>query len=79
MDAVTNHPHNNGGPFRLTVCHSGSDGSWIAQRIANERAPPCAPADRVGTNRLGGTEQTPVIDKGGYWRVFLTVLEGRPE
>ncbi|WCD90905.1 hypothetical protein KPP03845_107334 [Streptomyces xanthophaeus] len=49
------------------------------QRIANERAPPCAPADRVGTNRLGGTEQTPVIDKGGYWRVFLPVLEGRPE
>ncbi|MEU9108159.1 putative T7SS-secreted protein [Streptomyces xanthophaeus] len=77
VDAVTNNPHYNGGPLRLMVCHSGSDGSWIAQRIANELGTTVrAPTDRVGTDRLGGTGQTPVIDKGGYWRVFLPMLEG---
>ncbi|MFD0269357.1 RHS repeat-associated core domain-containing protein [Streptomyces sp. NPDC127106] len=77
VDAVTNNPHYNGGPLRLMVCHSGSDGSWIAQRIANELGTTVrAPTDRVGTNPALGPGQTPQIDKGGYWRVFLPMLEG---
>ncbi|MCJ0873264.1 putative T7SS-secreted protein [Streptomyces sp. AP-93] len=78
VDAVTNNPHYNGGPLRLMVCHSGADGSWVAQRIANELGTTVrAPTDRVGVERLGGPGQTPQIDRGGYWRVFLPMLEGR--
>ncbi len=53
-------------------------GSWCVTRARTDpgsptasptnSAPPCAPTDRVGTDRLEGTGQTPVIDKGGYWR-----------
>ncbi|GGW58609.1 putative T7SS-secreted protein [Streptomyces xantholiticus] len=76
VDAVTNNPHYNGGPLRLMVCHSGSLDSGIAQQIANEMGTTVrAPTDKVGTNPLLGTGQTPQIANDGYWRIFLPMLE----
>ncbi|MFJ6370807.1 putative T7SS-secreted protein [Streptomyces virginiae] len=77
VDAVRNNPHYNGGPLRLMVCHSGSDAAWTAQRIANELGTTVrAPTDRAGTNPALGPGQVPQVDNGGYWRVFLPMLEG---
>lgn len=77
VDAVRNNPNYNGGPLRLMVCHSGSDTAWTAQRIANELGTTVrAPTDRAGTNSLLGPGQVPQVDNGGYWRVFLPMLEG---
>ncbi|MFD9264567.1 hypothetical protein ACFWB1_15345 [Streptomyces goshikiensis] len=77
VDAVRNNPHCTGGPLRLVVCHSGSDAAWTAQRIANELGTTVrAPTDRAGTNPLVGPGQVPPVDNGGYWRVFLPMLEG---
>ncbi|MER5737245.1 putative T7SS-secreted protein [Streptomyces sp. NPDC002262] len=77
VDAIRNNPNYDGGPLRLMVCHSGADTSGIAQRIANEMGVTVkAPTDRVGTNPLLGTGQVPQIDNGGYWRIFLPMIEG---
>ncbi|MCX4664857.1 putative T7SS-secreted protein [Streptomyces uncialis] len=73
-DAVMNNPHYNGGPLRLMVCHSGADGSGIAQQLANELGVTVrAPTDMVGTNPVLGPGQAPQIANNGNWRVFLPI------
>ncbi|GAA2941628.1 putative T7SS-secreted protein [Kitasatospora cinereorecta] len=77
VDAITNNPSYNGGPVRLMVCHSGADGSGIAQQVANELGITVrAPTEKVGTNPIMGTGQIPQIDRDGYWRIFLPISSG---
>ncbi|AKG41407.1 YD repeat protein [Streptomyces xiamenensis] len=75
VDAVRSNPNYNGCGLRLLVCHSGATSSRIGQQIADEMGVTVqAPTNRVGTNRYGGTGQTPVIAEGGYWRIYLPIL-----
>lgn len=74
VDAVLNNPHYDGGPLRLMVCHSGSSG--IARQVANELGVTVrAPTNMVGTNPVLGRGHDPVIADGGYWRIFLPIVQ----
>ncbi|MYT68363.1 MULTISPECIES: RHS repeat-associated core domain-containing protein [unclassified Streptomyces] len=74
VEAVRSNPEYDGGAVRLLVCHSGCSG--VAQDVANGLGVPVtAPTTRVGVMRLGGPDQTPHLDPGGYWRTFLPMPE----
>ncbi|MFB7998977.1 hypothetical protein ACFC4G_39920 [Streptomyces sp. NPDC056002] len=80
VDAIRNNPnYHPGEPVRLVSCHSGADAvppeMPLGQTVANELGVPVyAPTDRVGTGSTLGLNQTPTIDRNGYWRVFLPVV-----
>ncbi|MFE0271633.1 RHS repeat-associated core domain-containing protein [Streptomyces sp. NPDC058992] len=76
VDAIQNNPNYTGGNVRLLVCHSGAGGSsCTAQHVANELGVTVrAPTDMVGTNPALGPGQKPQIAKGGYWRIFLPMV-----
>ncbi|MFI8792951.1 hypothetical protein [Streptomyces sp. NPDC055105] len=80
VDAIRHNPnYHPGEPVRLVSCHSGADAvppeMPLGQTVANELGVPVyAPTDRVGTGSTLGLNQTPTIDRNGYWRVFLPVV-----
>ncbi|MFI6056355.1 hypothetical protein ACIBCO_40650 [Streptomyces violascens] len=78
VDAIRSNPNYHGEPVRLVSCYSGADTHPpelpLGQSVANELGVPVyAPTDRVGTDTTLGFNQTPVIDRNGYWRIYLPV------
>ncbi|MFI0262542.1 WXG100 family type VII secretion target [Streptomyces sp. NPDC017056] len=75
VEAIRNNPNYTGGPVRLVSCHSGAGAEPLAQSVANELGVPVyAPTNRMGVDRKLGVQE-PVIDKGGYWRIFLPLTD----
>lgn len=75
VESIRNNPNYTGGPIRLVSCHSGAGAEPLAQSVANEMgAPVYAPTNRMGVDRTLGIQE-PVIDKGGYWRIFLPITD----
>ncbi|MFD3428759.1 toxin glutamine deamidase domain-containing protein [Nocardia fluminea] len=80
-EAIRNKPSYSGQPIRLISCHSGRvrDGLHdvpAAQQLANALGGPVmAPTDEVGIYPNRGEGQQPEVQNGGYWRVFLPVIE----
>ena len=71
VDAVRSNPsYEDGMACRLLVCHSAASG--VAQQFADEMGVPVlAPTDQVGTIPALGTGQTPLINNGGTWELFM--------
>ncbi|UIX31629.1 DUF6531 domain-containing protein [Streptomyces sp. GQFP] len=75
-EAVTANPNYAGGCLRLLVCHSGVSG--VGQQVADAmNVPVWAPTTRVGVMRGKGPGQEPILDVGGYWRLFLPINDPR--
>ncbi|MFH8591248.1 WXG100 family type VII secretion target [Streptomyces rimosus] len=75
VEAIRNNPNYTGGPVRLVSCHSGAGAEPLGQSVANELGVRVyAPTNRMGVDRKLGIQE-PVIDKGGYWRIFLPITD----
>ncbi len=80
-DAIRGNPSYKGEPVRLVSCHTGTVVSNsveipAAQQVANRLGVPVlAPTDRVGVSSKVSVLETPTIDRGGRWRLFLPVIE----
>ncbi|WP_234445389.1 hypothetical protein [Streptomyces rimosus] len=75
VEAIRNNPNYTGGPVRLVSCHSGAGAEPLGQSVANELGVRVyAPTNRIGVDRKLGIQE-PVIDKGGYWRIFLPITD----
>lgn len=81
VQAIKNNPDYAGGPVRLVSCDSGRvldglDELPAAQRVANQLGVPVmAPTDKVGIYRNLPPGQTSKVFNGGYWRIFLPMVD----
>ncbi|WP_329460911.1 hypothetical protein [Streptomyces sp. NBC_01431] len=81
VEAIRNNPSYNGGPIRLISCHTGRIRDGItdipaAQQLANELGVPVmAPTDEVGIYPSRPKGQSPEVQNGGYWRIFLPIAK----
>jgi hypothetical protein len=71
VDAVRSNPnYAEGTPLRMMVCHSGVSGA--AQQVADEMGVPVlAPNGLVGTNRVLGPGQEPLVQNNAGWTWVL--------